>query len=86
MGILFAYSNPGAKLWSRRAVPAVCAIGRVDGMLGVFCQLCEMFIGVSVSLEPLLMKMHTLQSEKGHLGNTSTCHILKKPSEKLSCG
>lgn len=61
MGILFVYSNSGAKLWSRRAIPEVCAIGRVDGMLGVFCQFCEIFIGVSVSLEPLLMKIHILQ-------------------------
>lgn len=59
---LFVYSNPGTKLWSRTAIPAVCAIGRADGMFGIFCQFCEIFIGVSVSLEPLLMKMHTLQS------------------------
>lgn len=58
MEIFFVYSNPGTKLWSRSAIPAV---GRVDGMLGTFCEFCEIFIGCSVSLEPLFMKIHALQ-------------------------
>lgn len=61
MEIIFIYSNPGTKLWSRRAIPAVCAIGGVDGILGMFCEFFEIFIGISVSFEPLLVKIRTLQ-------------------------